>query len=464
MTSVSAGDNRMSKINTGYWRDTAMSRSESFTLTRSKQMHARALNCMPGGVNASARMNKALKHPIFMERGEGAYLFDVDGNRYIDYCVSHGASLLGHGHSAINAAVNEALDLGVLMSYETEIQVRVAERLKELFPGTDMVRYACSGTETTWHALRVARAYTGRWGVVKFEGHYHGVNDTVGFSHWPNLDEAGPAESPLAVPDSAGIPPANNKLITMLPFNDIDALEYCLRTHANELAAVIMEPVNFDSCGIRPTPEFLAAVRSLTAELGIVLIFDEVLCGFRVRAGRALGDDVIPDMTVLGKAVGGGMPVSVFMGKADIMNTCTPVGPALHSGTYNAPIVLVNAIGAFLDQAADPAFYQHLDALGERLYSGMREIMDRRGIEAWVQGVGARFGLLFGLDYEPRNYRDVAKQNLDMMAQFHLACLKRGVYLHYVSPHHGYSVAHSMADIEETLDVMDQAAGEIAGA
>jgi glutamate-1-semialdehyde 2,1-aminomutase len=439
-----------------------MSVSEQFSLDKTRALWARAQSVMPGGVNASARANSALGHPLFFQCGEGAYLYDVDGHRYIDYCTSHGASLLGHGHPAIVKAVQEALSLGILLACETEIQVDVAERLLALFPGMEMVRYACSGTETTWHALRVARAYTGKWGVVKFEGHYHGVNDTVGYSHWPDLDEAGPASSPRPVPDSAGIPPANSELITLLPFNDVGALERCLRGQGDTLAAVIMEPVNYDSCAIVPTPAFLKAVRELTRELGIVLIFDEVLSGFRVRAGPALGEDCIPDMTVLGKAVGGGMPISAFMGTREIMETCTPVGPALHSGTYNAPPALVIAIGALLDEVTRPGFYAHLDALGERLYAGMREIMGRRRIKAWVQGVGARFGLLFGLDEEPRDYRDVAGQDLEAMRRFHLACLRRGVYLHYLSPHHGYSSAHTMADIEETLNVMDDAAGELA--
>jgi glutamate-1-semialdehyde 2,1-aminomutase len=264
------------------------------------------------------------------------------------------------------------------------------------------------------------------------------------------------------VPDSAGIPPANDALITMLPFNDVAAFERCLRAQAHELAAVIMEPISFDSCGLVPTPEFLQAVRGLTREMGVVLIFDEVLSGFRLRPGAALGDAVIPDMTVLGKAVGGGMPVSVFMGTRAIMETCTPVGPALNSGTYNAPPILVAAIGAALDAVTQPDFYPHLNALGDRLYGGMREILARRGVKAWVQGVGARFGLLFGLDAEPHNYRDIAHQDLEMMKRFHRACLKRGVYLHCVSPHHGYSSAHTLGDIEETLDVMDQALEELA--
>jgi glutamate-1-semialdehyde 2,1-aminomutase len=251
-------------------------------------------------------------------------------------------------------------------------------------------------------------------------------------------------------------------LITILPFNDVEAFERCLRSKADSLAAVIMEPVNFDSCGIVPTPEFLQVVRELTHELGVVLIFDEVLSGFRLRPGPALGDEVIPDMTVLGKAVGGGMPISAFLSRREIMETCTPVGPALNSGTYNAPPAMVIAVGAFLQEVTQPGFYDRMNAVGERLYDGLRDILKRRDLVAWVQGVGARFGLLFGLDAEPRNYRDIAGQDMDMARRFHLACLKRGVYLHHASPHHGHSSAHTMADIEETLNVMDDAAKEIA--
>jgi len=440
-----------------------MSAQDEFSLAQSRALYERARQVMPGGVNASARFDPSLKHPLFMDHGEGAYVYDVDGNRYIDYNLSHGASLLGHGHPAVVAAVQEALQRGVLAAYETKVQVEVAEQLLRLFPGAEMVRYAGTGTEATWHAARIARAHTGRWGVVKFEGHYHGVNDTLGFSCRPPMASAGPADCPTPVPESAGIPPYSADLITVLSFNNLEVLERTLRENAHKLAALIMEPINYDAQGIRPTPEFLKAVRELTRELGIVLIFDEVLSCFRVGPGAALADSgVTPDMTVLGKAVGGGIPISVLLGTRSIMETCTPTGPALHSGTYNAPLVHVVAIGAFLDQVTKPGFYEHLYALGDRLYAGMRDIFQRHGLTAWVQGIGARFGLLFGLDSEPRNYRDTTRQNMAQMAAFHLGCLRRGVYLHHFSPHHGFSSAHTMADIEETLDVMDQVVGEMA--
>lgn len=440
-----------------------MDTKSDLNLGNSRELWERACRVMPGGVNASARYNPALGHALFFERGEGAYLYDVDGNRVIDYCTSHGASLLGHGHPAVLAAVQEALARGVMEACETQLQVEVAERVLKLFPGAEMLRYTCSGTETTWHALRIARAYTGRMGVVKFEGHYHGVNDTVGFSHWPKLSEAGAAESPVPVADSAGIPPYAAELLTVLPFNDVAVLERTLQAKKDELAAIIMEPVNYDSYGIRPTPEFLQAVRTLTQEYGIVLIFDEILSGFRVCAGGAVSSSgIYPDMTCLGKAFGGGLPLSAILGKRAIMEMCTPVGPALQSGTYNAPPVLVAAAGAFLREVTKPGFYPTLNALGQRLYSGMRDIFARHSIKVWVQGVGARFGLLFGIDSEPHNYRDVVNQDWEAARKFHLACLKRGVYMAFKSAHHGYSIAHTMADIDETLNVMESAAKELA--
>ncbi len=431
-------------------------------LPESRRLWERATKSLPGGVNASARLDRALGHALFFTHGEGACLYDADGRRYVDYCMSHGAALLGHGHPAVAEAVRYALELGVLCACETEHQITVAERLKELFPGTDLVRFTCTGTEDTWHAARVARAFTGRMGVVKFEGHYHGVNDTAGFSHWPDPDQAGPADNPRPVAESAGIPPHNADLVTVLPFNDEEALERTLRAGSESIAAVIMEPINYDSCGLVPTETFLRLVRDLTRELGIVLIYDEILSGFRCGPGSAVANrDVIPDMTCLGKAVGGGMPLSIFMGRRDIMETCTPVGPALHSGTYNAHLTLVLAARAFLDVVCAPGFYQGLGQLGERLYAGIREIMRRRGIPCWVQGVGARFGLLFGLEREPRNYREVAAQDLDLADRFHLACLERGVFLAQGSPHHGYSAAHTARDIDDTLEIMDRSAAAL---
>ena len=436
---------------------------DSFSLQQSRALYKRACRVIPGGVNASARLNPAFGHSIFMQRGQGAYLWDVDGNRYIDYYIGANASLLGSGHPVVDAAIREAIDMGTLMAHEVEMQVKVAERILPLFPGSDMLRYTCSGTETTWHAVRVARAYTGKMGVAKFEGHYHGANDTLGYSHWSPIAKAGPADRPYAVPMSAGTPSFNDDLITVLPFNDVEALETCLRAKKDEIGTLIMEPIVFDSGCIMPQPGFIEAVRDLTRELGIVLIFDEIQTGFRLRLGAVFAETgIVPDMTTIYKSVDGGMPISAFMGKKEIMETCTPTGPAVHSGTYNAPPVCIYAMQAALDVMSEPGFYERLHALGEQLYSGMREIFERRGLTCWVQGVGPTWGMFFGLDQEPQCYRDIVGRDLDMLARFHKACLKRGVYMHHMAPNYGFSCAHTEQDIQETLDAMDQAAKEIA--
>ena len=435
---------------------------KELSISNSLKLHKRAKKVLPGGVNASARLNPTIEQAIFMEKAEGAYVYDVDKNKYIDFWNSHGATFLGHGHPAIVKAVNEILEIGILCAAETDLQVEVAENLVDMFPGMEMVRYSGSGTETTWHALRIARAYTGKLGVAKFEGHFHGVNDTVGFSCWPPLEKAGTAKNPLSVPESGGIPVSNSELVTVLPFNDIETLETTLRLNANKLGALIMEPVNYNSCGITPTSDFLSAVRTLTRDLGIVLIFDEILSGFRINLGSAVSNtNIIPDMTILGKALGGGMPISAFMGTREIMETCIPNGPVVHSGTYNAHLVGIAAVKAFLEEVSRPNFYENINTIGEHLYSSMCEIFNRRNLKAWVQGKGSRFGLLFGVDSEPLNYRDTLRQDMDMMSAFNIACLKRGLYMLHWSPHHGYSSAHSMKDIEESLDIIDQASKEV---
>lgn len=422
-------------------------------------LYERALAVMPGGVTASARLISFLKRPHYVSRGAGAYVYDLDGKRYIDHWNSHGASLLGHGHPAVVAAVQSVLERGIVCAAETELQVELAERLCQIIPSAEQARFTCSGTETTWHAVRVSRAFTGRTHVIKFEGHFHGINDVLGFSHWPKLDAAGPAESPAAVPESAGIPAESREHLTIVPFNDVAAFERAVEEHKDDLAAVVLEPVNFDCHGIAPQPGFLEVLRAKTREVGAVLIFDEILSGFRTGPGGAQAYyGVTPDLTTLGKALGGGMPLSAIVGRRDIMQTMTPVGKAVNSGTYNAHLTAIAGGLAFLDVISDPGFYPHLEALGAKLYAGLRETFTRRGLPVWVQGVGARFGLVFGVESEPRNYREAAKHDLVLTARFCEECLKRGVYFHWVSPHHGFSSAHTLADIEETLNVVDDVA------
>jgi glutamate-1-semialdehyde 2,1-aminomutase len=430
---------------------------------RAAELYTRAEQVLPGGVTASVRLIPFLGRPFYLSRGQGAYVFDLEGRRYIDLWTSHGASLLGHGHPAVVEAVRQVLDMGLLCSAETELQVRLAEGLTRIIPCAEQVRFTCSGTETTWHAVRVARAFTGRYHVIKFEGHFHGFNDTLAYSFAPPLDEAGPAEAPATYVESAGIPPELRQHVTVVPFNDLPALERAIEQHAADLAAVILEPINFDCYGILPQPGYLQAVQELTRRAGGVLIFDEILSGFRTGPGGAQEYfGVTPDMCTLGKAVGGGMPLSAFAGRRDIMQSVSPVGKAVNSGTYNAHLSAIVAGLAFLDQIARPDFYPHLERLADRLYPGLVDIFSRHGLPVWVQGAGARFGLVFGVDAEPKNYRQAARHDLALSNRFYQASLERGVYLHPGSPHHGFSSAHTLADIDEALQLIDDAARAVA--
>ncbi|MBA2447782.1 MAG: aspartate aminotransferase family protein [Chloroflexi bacterium] len=431
-------------------------------VSRAERLYNQAEQVLPGGVTAAARINAALGRPFVVARGEGARLYDVDGREYIDFCTSFGASLLGHGHPAVRAAIEEALARGILCAHELPEHAVAARRIAELVPSAELVRFATSGTETTWHAIRTARVYTGKHVVVKFEGHFHGYHDYLGYSAWPPLDRAGPADAPEPYVESAGIPPELQQFVIVLPFNDLDALEQTLRARADEIAAVIVEPINYNSGAILPRPGYLEAMRALTRELGIVLIFDEILSGFRTGPDCAQGYlGVTPDLTTLGKALGGGTALSAFVGSREVMGAVSPLGGAVHSGTFNAHPIAILAANAFLELARTPEFWAHLDGLGKRFYPGLGDAFERAGLPVWVQAVGARFCLLFGLDAEPTNYREAARYDRDLATRFYGAALEEGVYFHTMW-HHGFSAAHTMADVDRALEGIEAAARRVA--
>jgi glutamate-1-semialdehyde 2,1-aminomutase len=426
--------------------------------SRSESLFHEAERVLPGGVSAAARFNPALGRPFMALRGEGSHLVDVDGRSYVDLNTSFGASLLGYGHPAIARAVREALDLGILCAFETGHQSALARRITELIPAAEMVRFTNTGTETTWHAVRTARTFTGRWKIVKFEGHFHGYSDVLGYSMWPPLAEAGPVASPVSLPQSGGMPPGMAADVIVLPWNDLSALERTLETRGHEIAAVIMEPVNYNSGGILPAPGYLAGAKELTARHGVVLIFDEILSGFRTGPGCIQAwSGVTPDMCTLGKCLGGGTVLSAFAGRRDVMAAVAPLGAAVHSGTYNANLIPVMAAEAFLATITEPGFYQRLEELENFFYPNLQQIFSRAGERVRVQSLGARFNLLFGLDEEPKDYRHVAAHvNRDRETQFYAAALERGVYFHF-SWHHGFSALHTRADLEEALGGIEDA-------
>lgn len=424
---------------------------------RSNELYAEASRSLVGGVSAAARLNPALGRPFYAAHGEGARLWDVDGREYIDLDTSFGAALLGYRHPAIDAAVREATELGTLCAFETEHQSALARRITEIVPAAELVRFTNTGTETVWLAIRTARVFTGRQRIVKFEGHFHGYSDVLGYSMWPSPGGPGELVSTEPVPESAGMPPAAAGDVIVLPWNDADALEQTLERHGSDIAAVIMEPINYNSGTIRPLPGFPERVRELTERHGVVLIFDEILSGFRTGPGCAqayLG--VTPDLCTMGKCLGGGTVLSAFAGRHEVMQAVAPLGHAVHSGTFNAHLIPVMAARAFLDVITGPAFYPDLRVLEDYFYAELDAIFRRAGEPVRVQALGARFSMLFGLDDEPRRYADVARVDRSRETEFYRAALERGVYFHY-SWHHGFSSQHTRADLDAALERIEDA-------
>lgn len=430
-------------------------------MSRVTEQYETARQFLAGGVSASTRVNKAVGHPMYFDRAAGCRVWDLDGKEYIDLCCSHGATLLGHGDARVREAVERVLARGAACSYENELHAQLAELLCRTIPCCERVRFTGSGTEATMHCLRLARAFTGRSKILKIEGNFHGYHDQVMFAIGTPADRLGDEAAPTPYAGSTGLPPGLAEQLVLVPYNRVDLLEKAFRKHGTELAALICEPVYYNAGCVLPTAEFLAAMRGLTREHGALLIFDEVLSAFRMGPGGAqeyLG--VTPDLCTLGKAVGGGFPLSVFGGRRDIMARLMPEGDCQHSGTYNGHPVAVAAGLAAVTAYTQPGFYDHINAIAARLYCGLNEIFTRHKIPGRVQGLGARFGIYFGVDGEVRNYRDAVKHNRDTMLRFIAAAIERGVYFHDyggAACHHGFCAAMTMADVENALDRIDAA-------
>jgi glutamate-1-semialdehyde 2,1-aminomutase len=438
------------------------------TPVKGDELFARASQIAPGGAAASVRLNRALGRVLYLARGDGAWIYDVDGNAYLDFCTSHGASILGHGHTAIVQSVARALEMGILCSHETEHHVALAGKVCDMVPGAEMVRLSGSGTESVMHAVRLARAVTGRDKLIKFEGHFHGYSEHVYWSTAPPADRAGPPGSPVPYCQSAGIPRELADYVVVVPFNDPDALERAIRTHRDDAAAVILEPVNYNSGCILPRPGFLEAVRQLTADNGLLLIFDEVLTAFRIAPGGAQEVyGVIPDLAILGKAIGGGLPISAIVGKRDVMGHLRPLGDAEHSGTYMGHLVPVMGALACLAELSASGVYPRLYALGDRLYRGVDDAVRRLGVRARLQYLGPRFFIYFGLDpdREVQDYRSAMAHDRAAALAFTREAAARGVYFHDYGgelAHHGFSTAHTEADIDTALEAVEGALKAIA--
>jgi glutamate-1-semialdehyde 2,1-aminomutase len=429
-------------------------------MTKSEALWDIAKEHLVAGVSASTRVNRALGRPFYASRGEGSRVYDVDGKELIDMCTSHGGSILGHKHPKIVAAIEKALLMGILCSYETEYQGQLAKRISQMVPSAELMRFTCSGTEATMHAIRVARTVTGKDKIIKFEGHFHGYHDYVQFSWGPPLDKAGPVDAPVPYFQSAGIPQGMKDYIIVLPFNDTERLAEAIRKHKDKVAAVICEPINYNSGCIVPSMEYMQEMRRLCSENGIVLIYDEILSAFRMGPDCGQGYlKVIPDLCTIGKCVAGGTPLSVFAGKREFMKHVRPLGESEHSGTYTGHLIPVMAAIACLDEISSPGFYPHIYALADRLYGGINNLIKKHKIKARVQGLGARFGIYFGIAEEVTNYRIAAKNDRDMTLKFYALAYEEGVYFHDYkgqSCHHGFSSVHTLADIDEVINRLDR--------
>ncbi len=428
-------------------------------MTRVVEQFERAKQYLAGGVSASTRLNRAVGHAMLFARADGCRVWDLDGREYLDLCCSHGATLLGHGDARVRRAVEAVLARGAACSYENELHTDLAQLLCETVPCLELVRFTGSGSEATMHCLRLARAFTGRTKLLKFEGNFHGYHDQVMYAIGTPADRLGPEESPTVYPGSTGLPEGLDRNLVVVPYNRTDLFEQAFRRHAHELAAVVCEAVYYNAGCIVPDREFIDTVRRRTREAGVLLVFDEVLSAFRMGPGGAqeyLG--VTPDLCTLGKAVGGGYPLSVFGGRRDVMDKLMPVGDCQHSGTYNGHIIAVAAALAAVRAYREPGFYDHIRAVAQRLYDGLNAIFIRHSIAGRVEGLGARFGVYFGVTGPIRNYRDAVRHQRETMLKFIAAAIRNGVYFHDyggAACHHGFCAAMTMDDAQEALTRLD---------
>ena len=421
-------------------------------MSRNDRLFDEAQRWIPGGVNSPVRAFRAVGGtPRFFARGEGACFWDADGKRYIDYVGSWGPLVLGHAHPAVVAAVREAALAGLSFGAPTEREVEMAALLCRALPSLELVRLVSSGTEATMTALRLARGFTGRPRIVKFEGCYHGHADAL-------LVKAGSGALTLGNPSSAGVTPETAGHTTVLAFNDTQQLADAFRKHGEEIAAVIVEPVAGNMNLVPGSREFLQTMRELCTKHGAVLIFDEVMTGFRVGAKGAQGlYGIAPDLTTLGKVIGGGMPVGAFGGRRDIMSKIAPLGPVYQAGTLSGNPVAVAAGLATLKLVLEPGFCERLAARTASLVEGLNAVAKRRGVAFSAAHVGSMFGVFFRAT-PPRSYAEVMASDKDAFNRFFHAMLDGGVYLAPSAYEAGFvSSAHGDAEISHTVEAADRA-------
>lgn len=415
-------------------------------MQESERLFAAAQNRIPGGVNSPVRAFRGVGGtPIFMVRAEGAYLIDVDGRYYIDYIGSWGPMVAGHAHPDVVTAVREASCMGLSFGCPTDLEVTMAEQVCTLVPSMDMVRMTSSGTEATMSAIRLARGYTGRDRIVKFEGNYHGHGDSL-------LVKAGSGALTLGQPSSPGVPAALAALTTTLTYNDSEEVRAWFAEHGDEVACVIVEPIAGNMNCIPPVPGFLETLREVCDQSGAVLIFDEVMTGFRVALGGAQElYGITPDMTTLGKIIGGGMPVGAFGGKREIMEKLAPIGPIYQAGTLSGNPIAMTAGLATLEILSSPGFHADLEARTKVLVEGLLAAAREAGVPMTANQVPGMFGIFF-TDQVVTRYAQATACDLKAFQRFFHGMLDAGIYLAPSAFEAGFmSSAHSDGNIDETL-------------
>ncbi len=408
----------------------------------------KAKNVIAGGVNSPVRAFAGVGgEPIFFESANGAWLTDVDGKRYVDYVGSWGPMIVGHCHPEVVNAVCETAQKGMSFGAPCNLEIQIAEKVRELMPSMEKLRMVSSGTEATMSAIRLARGFTGRDKIIKFEGCYHGHSDSL-------LIKAGSGALTLGVPSSPGVPAGLAEHTITLPFNDIDAVKTAFAELGETVACVIVEPIAGNMNMVPPVDGFLETLREACTQTGSVLIFDEVMTGFRVALGGAQSIyDVSPDLTTLGKVIGGGMPAAAFGGRADIMSSIAPDGPVYQAGTLSGNPVAMAAGLKTLELISEPAFFADLSARTAQLTDGLKALADDAGVSMAVEQQGGMFGFVFTDAAEVRSFEQVSAADIDRFKSFFHAMLDRGVYLAPSAFEAGFvSAAHGDDEIAQTLN------------
>lgn len=420
--------------------------TNSFNTTKSEEIFTAAQKLMPGGVSSPVRAFKSVGgQPIVFDRVRGAYIWDVDGNKYIDYVGTWGPAICGHAHPDVIEALHQALEKGTSFGAPSALENILAEMVIEAVPSVEIVRFVNSGTEACMSVLRLMRAFTGRDKIIKFEGCYHGHADMF-------LVKAGSGVATLGLPDSPGVPKSATNNTLTAPYNDLEAVKALFTENPDQIAGVILEPVVGNSGFIPPDAGFLEGLREITHEYGALLVFDEVMTGFRIAYGGAQERfGITPDLTTLGKVIGGGLPVGAYGGREDIMSLVAPAGPMYQAGTLSGNPLAMTAGIKTLELLQKSGTYEQLDRITKKLTEGLLNVAKETGHEVYGGQISGMFGMFFTAG-PVHNYDDAKKSNLNKFARFHRGMLERGIYLAPSQFEAGFtSLAHTEEDIDQTI-------------